>query len=174
MFFRDHLVGLPRVDKPTAASTGCSHLISGHPNPIPWSVLTLPQVRLSNFRACEMLKIINLSLKGIHLPLVDTRWRFEVCMTRPRDILLGASITREQSRSSMSGSRPKQPALSICSGFGGPRAFVVRRAGESLPGKHPVVSSGAPVASTRPRRWPKRYSKLPSSRFGHGSWRCGT
>ena len=58
MFFRNHLVGQPRVDKPTMASTRRSHLSSGQPDPNPWSMLILPQARLPDLRACKILQML--------------------------------------------------------------------------------------------------------------------
>ena len=60
MFFRDHLVGRPHADKPTAAFTRCSHLITGHPGPSAWSMLTLPGDRFLDLGACKILQILNL------------------------------------------------------------------------------------------------------------------
>ena len=111
---------------------------------------------------------------GIHFPLVGTRCRIEAWLPRPRDIPWGAWITRERSRNSMSGSRPRRPALRTCSGFVGRMAFGARSAGASLLGERPEGSCGAPSASARPRRRPERYSKVPASRFGRGSRQCGT
>ena len=59
MFFRDRLVVWPRADKPTRVSTGYAHLSSGQPDPNSWFMLTLPQARLLDLRACKLLHILN-------------------------------------------------------------------------------------------------------------------
>ena len=72
LFFRDRLVGWPREDKPTAASTGCSHLSSGQLDPNAWSILTPPQALLPDLRACKMLQIINFHFIIVAQPQRDS------------------------------------------------------------------------------------------------------
>ena len=72
MFFRDRLVGWPRADEPTVAATGRLHLSSGQPDQNPWSMLTLPQDRLPDLRACKMLQILNLCFGIVARPERDS------------------------------------------------------------------------------------------------------
>jgi hypothetical protein len=74
----------------------------------------------------------------------------------------------------MSGSRLSRPALSTWRGFGGRVDFDARFAAESLRGERPEASLGARHASVRFRQRPERFLKVRGSRFGHGSWQCGT
>ena len=74
----------------------------------------------------------------------------------------------------MSGSRPSGPALSTWRGFGGRVGFDAPSAVERLRGERPEASLGARHASVRFRQRPERFLKVRASRFGHGSWQCGT
>ncbi len=104
----------------------------------------------------------------------DTTARIQESHALAGHILWEAWIIRERCKSLRSGFPRRRPVPRICSGFVGPMGFDALTVAARPRGQRPEVSSGASNANARPPSRPGRSLTGRGSRFGLGSWRCGT
>jgi hypothetical protein len=94
-------------------------------------------------------------------------------LTKTEDILWVEWTTPGRCKNLMLGSTPRRRVWSTWSEFVGGTGSNVQCVAENPHGGRTEGNCGAQNASVRPPQPQGRYSKVPASPFGHGSWRCG-